>query len=204
MTGPPCRRSHGTVWLVDGSSPGDAGLPATPGPDDGLLGAGRVVGAARWVAIELFAAVGAWAADDACPAAAVAFAVAARQFAWHADLLADRLPVLAGVDPAALTVAPAGWEALGEVLAVDGTEDRLVVLGRIVLPRLVVARARWLSRTGSADAALRRALRLVLADEQQTWVSVEALALDHGVDDPAAAAVRAVVPGLSADPFVPG
>lgn len=196
-----CDRVHGPLWVVDGSVPGER-VAVPGGPAGDLAGTGRTVGAARWLSHQLFRGVGAWAADEPCPTAAVTFAVLGRQFGAHADLLADRLPVVAVADPDVLTGAPRRWAALPEVLHVHGTERRLVTLGRVVLPRLVVAHARWLSGVAAAEASLRRALRLVLADEQHAWVTVEALVLDHVVDERAAAGHQAAAAeALPGDPL---
>lgn len=154
---------------------------------------GRAIGGARWVEHALFEVVGRWSADDPCPAAATLFAVLAPELAGHAALLADRLPVLAGVDPDELTVAPPGWTALTTALDTAPSLARLAGLGRVVLPRLCVRYAQWLGSCGPSEASLRRALRGILADERHAWLAVEAVAEDlisDGTD--AAAAARHV------------
>lgn len=178
-----CSARHGPAWVVDGTVPGEPTADATTDSGD-LAVLGCRLGAARWVEHRLFEVVGRWASDDPCPAATILFAVLARRFAWHASLLADQLPVLAITDPDVLTTAPPGWEALGDALDApahgpQATAHRLVGLGRVVLPRLVVGYARWLAWAGPEAAPLRQAGRLVLADERDAWVAVEAMAQDH-------------------------
>lgn len=187
-----CGSDHGGWWLVDGTVPGDVGLPGAS-PEGGARPGdaaswGVALGGARWVEHTLFEGVGRWAGDDPCPAAAALFGVLSLAFARHADLLADRLPVRAGVDPGELTAPPPGWAGLPGALAVPAdagaaTGRRAAVLARGVLPALAVRYARWLAATGVSEAPVRAALRTVLADQRHAWLAVEALAQDHAVPD---------------------
>ena len=60
--------------------------------------------------------------------------------------------------------------------AAGGTLLRLVGLGRVVLPRLVVGHSVALRRASAvSEAPLRRCLRLVVRDETEQWRAVEAL-----------------------------
>lgn len=184
----PCTAEHGGWWLVDGTVPGDVGLPGAAPPDGARPGGAAwwatALGGARWVEHALFEGVGRWAAGDPCPQAAALFGVLSLAFARHADLLADRLPVRAGVDPGDLTVPPAGWEDLPGALAVPAddavaTGRRAVLLARGVLPAMLVRYARWLASTGVSEAPVRVALRGILEDERHAWLAVEALAQEH-------------------------
>ena len=74
-----------------------------------------LVGCYRWVEHRLFELTGSWAPEAATPAVQLHLDEVSIQHAWHADLFSDRLPVLDGVDPAALTV-PCGPVA-GPLLA---------------------------------------------------------------------------------------
>jgi hypothetical protein len=118
--------------------------------------------------------------------------------AWHAELWADRLPVLAGVDPDRLTMPSSPSAALFAALNGDtparegpgsswppvgdgrpklpGALPRLAGLYRVVLPRLAVSYRRHLGVTNSVtDGPLRRTLRLVLNDGMEDWYAGEQL-----------------------------
>jgi hypothetical protein len=167
-----------------------------------LDGLGRFAGGCEWVERRLFEVLGAWSPTEAVPEAQLMFDVYSQQHAWHAELFAERLPVLDSVDPATLKVAPsaevdrmlsmlsggAPAAAGGSVptttttagaanaSASGGTLLRLVGLGRVVLPRLVIGHALALRRTSAvSEAPLHRSLRLVLRDETEEWQAVEAL-----------------------------
>ena len=184
----PCTAAHAGWWLVDGTVPGDVGLSAAASSDGARPGNAAwwatALGGARWVEHTLFEGVGRWAAGDPCPQAAALFGVLSLSFARHADLLADRLPVRAGVDPDALTASPAGWEELAGALVVPADDDsatgrRAALLARGVLPAMVVRYARWLAATGVSEAPVRAALRSVFQEERHAWLAVEALAQEH-------------------------
>ena len=184
---------------------GDEGDAATAGEGRLTLdGLGRFAGGCQWVERRLFDVLGAWAPTEAVPEAQLMFDVYSQQHAWHAELFSERLPALDSVDPATLTVAPSaevdrmlsmlsggapaaaggrssanaagGAGASGAASASGGTLLRLVGLGRVVLPRLVVGHALALRRTSAvSEAPLHRSLRLVLRDETEEWQAIEAL-----------------------------
>lgn len=154
-----------------------------PHPGALTLGANAMlVGAYRWVEYALFELLGSWVTQMPLPAVQVMVDAQSGRHAWHAELWADRLPVLAGVDPDRLT-KPSG--AVAEVLAAlsDGTEEsppgilpRLGVLYRVVLPRLIVTYERHLAIASPVtDGPVIRALRLVLSDEREDWHAGERL-----------------------------
>jgi hypothetical protein len=138
-------------------------------------------GAYRWVERRLYELTGAWAgANDVAPEVRVHLFEMSARHAWHAELWEERLPVLAGVDPDALT-QPLG-SALGrlvDALGTVGTDEagggrqlaRLAALYRVVLPRLVVTYRAHLGRlAGVPPGPAARALVLVLRDEEeQQW-----------------------------------
>ncbi len=136
------------------------------------------VGAYRWLELRLFELTGRWAADGGDPAVQVHLGAASFEHAWHAELWEDRLPVLAGVDGAALTAPPSSAAATA-VERLGGTDDpvcRLAGLYRVVLPRLLVTYDAHRRATGvAADAPVRRALTLVRRDETAQWRAGEAL-----------------------------
>jgi hypothetical protein len=145
----------------------------------------RVVGAYQWIERRLFEVLGGWVVSEPIAEARLVFDLYSQQHAWHADLWADRLPVLDGLDPTTLTVPPGaevdrllmqlagglpGEEAAG------GTLLRLVGLARVVLPRLIAGYGLHLHRAAPvADGPVVRSLRLVMRDEIEAWQATETL-----------------------------
>jgi hypothetical protein len=181
--------------IVDGPAPGDlCGEPLAL-----TLGAtAALVGEYRWIENALYAALGTWVSDMPIAAVQVHLDAQSMRHAWHAELWADRLPVLAGVDPDRLTMPSPPSAALFAVLNGDtparegpgsswppagdgrsrppGALPRLAGLYRVVLPRLAVSYRRHLGVTNSVtDGPLRRTLRLVLNDEMEDWYAGEQL-----------------------------
>jgi hypothetical protein len=181
--------------IVDGPAPGDLGGE----PLALALGAtAAIVGEYRWIENALYAALGTWVSDMPIAAVQVHLDAQSMRHAWHAELWADRLPVLAGVDPDRLTMPspPSGalfaalngdtparegpgssWPPAGDGRSrPPGALPRLAGLYRVVLPRLAVSYRRHLGVTNSVtDGPLRRTLRLVLNDEMEDWYAGEQL-----------------------------
>lgn len=172
---------------------GDAGTPppaatAAWGPTAGrltLAQSAELVGRYRWIERRLFELTGSWAPAAPIPAVAVHLDAVSLQHAWHADLWAERLPVLDGVDREALTRPTPGAAAVFDDLGAGEDEgpgswvDRLAGLYRVVVPRLLVGYERHLARaTSPADPPTTRALRLVIRDEVEAWQAGEALLED--------------------------
>ena len=158
----------------------------------------ELVGEYRWIETALFTLLGTWVTDMPIAAVQVHLDGQSMRHALHAELWGDRLPVLAGVDPDALTRPSPATAAL--FAALDGIEPaaegpgatwpaadhegaprpgalpRLAGLYRVVLPRVVTTYTRHLRVVAPvADGPLRRALRLVLNDEVEDWLSGERL-----------------------------
>ena len=159
-------------------------LPRTGQPTALSLGrSAELVGAYRWVELALFRALGEWSTADPLPEVQPVLAEQSARHGWHAELWADRLPVLDGLDPDALTAPPGPAASVLAVLvgteadeALPGVLPRLVGLFRVVLPRLVISYRDHLARTVPAtDGPTARALRLVLADEEEDWRTGERL-----------------------------
>ena len=173
---------------------------------DGLSGELRLplgttaalVGEYRWIEGALYRALGEWVTDVPIPAVQVHLDGQSMRHAWHAELWAERLPVLDGADPDALTRPSAPSAAVFAALAGEpspmggpgppwpegadrepgppGALPRLAGLYRVVLPRLVTSYTRHLRVVAPvADGPLRRALQLVLRDEVEDWLSGERL-----------------------------
>src|ERR1035437_3827934 len=89
-----------------GAEPGDSGgsggrpLALPLGVTAGL------VGGYRWIEHALYEVLGSWVTDIPLAAVQVHLDVQSTRHAWHAELWADRLPVLNGVDPDSLTKPP--------------------------------------------------------------------------------------------------
>jgi hypothetical protein len=207
-----------------------SGLPPVPSSAEHgalpLQDAARILGSYRWIERRLFQVYGGWVAHEAVDEARVFYDVQSQEHAWHADLWEERLPVLDGVDPDALTIPPTvGVDSMlnavaggvtpgdlptgttGEAPAVNagsgGTLLRLVSMARVVLPRLVAGYTRHLRAAGPvADASVIRALRLVLRDEIEAWQAAElqVQALVHRASDVSAVTDRQrLLEGLVAD-----
>ncbi len=151
--------------------------PVVEEPALTVIRAATLVGAYRWVEHRLFELTGAWAAEPAPPAVQVHLDGVSAQHAWHAELWADRLPVLDWFDPDGVTASFGSsgplLDALGRLADPVG---RLSGLYRVVVPRLVAGYDRHLARTVPAtDGPVVRALRLVGRDEVDAWRSGEAL-----------------------------
>jgi hypothetical protein len=171
---------------------GTAALPLTLGATAAL------VGEYRWIENALYGLLGAWVTDMPIAAVQVHLDGQSLRHAWHADLWADRLPVLTGAEPAGLTVPSAPSAAVfaaltgisaptdlpgstwppadEESLPRPGALPRLAGLYRVVLPRLVTSYERHLGAASSVtDGPVARALRLVLNDEIEDWHAGERL-----------------------------
>ncbi len=175
--------------------------------------AARLSGAYRWIEQRLFEMTGAWSGDPGDPAVQLFFFEHSRQHAWHAELWADRLPVLDGIDHAALTRPPS--EAVEQMLASiadlgpDPAVARLAGLCRVVLPRLIVSYEVHLERTApGVDGPTRRALRLVRRDEIDQWLAgerlVQELLVHHGPPARAVAVVGELEQGIVRAGLGPG
>ena len=178
-------------------------VPARPGPgaERGLplrLGeTATLVGEYRWIEHALYRQLGAWIPDTAVAAVQVHLDAQSMRHSWHAELWAERLPVLTGADPDGLTIpapataalfsalsgeppvvtgAGATWPPAGQVTERPAALPRLAGLYRVVLPRIVVSYQRHLGVVSPVtDGPVARALRLVLNDEIEDWQAGERL-----------------------------
>ncbi len=145
-------------------APGTAGIAETA----------RLLG--HYTAVEegLFELLGAFAASEVVPEAAVLFDGLSQQHAWHASLFAACRPRLPGDAGAPVVPPPPAAELLEQWGALDDSVARLGPLARVVLPRLVVGYRRHLARIRPlSDASVKRALRLVVRDEVEAMVEAE-------------------------------
>ncbi len=163
-----------------------------------------LVGEYRWIEHALYALLGRWVEDAPLAAVKVHLDAQSMRHAWHAELWADRLPVLSGSNHDRLTLpspptaalfrmlgtsiprtvtfvadensAPGGDDSSETASELPGTLPRLAGLYRVVLPRLVVSYERHLAATAvPTDGPIIRALRLVLNDEIEDWRAGEQL-----------------------------
>jgi len=180
------------VALTLGSAPAGARSPPTA---LGVRHLQLVLGACQWVERRAFEVLGSWVANETVPEARILFDVQSQSHGWHAELFAERMPAIEGVDPAIYVVAPSveadqllatlGGGAMSsdqeDVHAAagapaGGTLLRLVGLSRVLLPRLVTGYGLHLRRCAPVtDAPLVRALRLVLRDDIEAWQAAEAM-----------------------------
>lgn len=178
MTGEPPEGAHG-------AAPAGGGLAVGALP---LQDAAARHGAFSWTEQRLFALTGAWAAAPGPPddARLLLFEWSA-QHAWHAQLWADRLPVLADVDRQELVRPPStalamALEALGPPAPGGGTAAAahaagfLAALSKVVLPGLLAAyRAHGGLLVPVADRPAARALTLVVRDEGDELAALASL-----------------------------
>lgn len=181
MAGDPIEAMALAVEGLGTEAQATAGAGALP-----LEAQARVVGGYQWIERRLFEVLGGWVLSEPVAEARLVFDVYSQQHAWHAELWAERLPVLDGLDPATLTVPPtpevdsllarlAGGVA-GHDPAAGGTLLRLVGLARVVLPRLVTGYGLHLRRAAPvADGPVVRSLRLVMRDELEAWQATETM-----------------------------
>jgi hypothetical protein len=121
-----------------------------------------------WVERRLFEVVGRWAADTTDGEVASAFAALSHHCAWHAELLEQQVPLLHDVPREAPSAELVAY--LDAVAASGDDLERLVALARVVLPdELARYEALLRSATPVGDAPVIRAVRLVVADEQDDW-----------------------------------
>ena len=146
----------------------------------------RVIGSYQWIERRLFEVLGGWVTSEPVAEAQLVFDIYSQQHAWHAELWAERLPVLESLDPATLTLPPSvevdkllgmvAGGAPGQAPAAGGTLLRLVALARVVLPRLIAGYGLHLRRAAPvADGPVVRSLRLVMRDEIEAWQATETL-----------------------------
>jgi hypothetical protein len=167
----------------------------------GLFEGAALLGTYSWVERRLFELTGAWAAQAELPAVRLFLDRSSLEHAWHAELLAQRLPVLRGVDPASFQ-RPLG--ALGPL--VDSLEELwsrpepvrspavLAGLGRLVLPALLDTYRAHLERAVPwTDGPAMRALRLVMADEEAAQGDAEALLIRWPLDEEASTTLRQAI-----------
>lgn len=153
----------------------DASEPVLP-----IHRSAQLLGGYRWIEHRLFELTGAWAAQAPLPEVQVYLDETSAAHAWRAELWADRLPVLDGLDPDTLTV-PFGPAVtpLFDALAGEETEgvvQRLAGLCRVVLPRLAVTYGTHLARaTPVSDGPVIRVLRLARRDVVESWLAGEAV-----------------------------
>jgi len=160
--------------------------------------AAELLGTYCFVERRLFELTGAWSVEVDLPRVQVHLDELSQQHAWHAELWAERLPVLAGVEPETLigpAAAPGAARVLDDLEQAGSALERMAGLHRCVLPRLLATYGRHLRRAIPAtDAPVVRALRLVRTDELAAWQLGESL-LQSLVDTADAAAGAASIVG---------
>lgn len=133
----------------------------------------RLVGSYRWLEKQLFHLLGGWTTSVTQASIKIFLDEQSFEYAWHAELWADRLPDPERLAPAGLTAPPnRGVAALFHELAEAGssltTVEKLVSVYRVIVPRLVTAYSSHLHQAEGTDST-QRALRLIVADELSAW-----------------------------------
>jgi hypothetical protein len=190
--------------------------PDAPGGALAFARAALLLGAYRWFEHRLFVVAGAAAVspgDGVDPALRVFLDTASRRHAAHAAEFADRLPVVAHLDPDALSVPlPAMAAADGALGALLGAADPagrpavvLDALAGALLPlSLATYRAHRAVTTAATDGPTRRALDLVIAEgtgEAAAAAGLSGAGPAGGASGPVAEAARSAgaVTGFLAD-----
>ncbi|HAM03463.1 MAG TPA: hypothetical protein DCQ30_14745 [Acidimicrobiaceae bacterium] len=163
----------------DGSPAGSAHTEDSAPGEGGWIGieeSARLLGAYAWVEGRLFDVLGALAADEPSDRLAVLLDSSSQEHAWHAELLAEHIPLLPGTSPDAFVTAPGpeAAEVLDRLGRLPGGAQRAAALARVVLPRLEAGYRRHFFRASPmSDGPVRRALRLVLSDEVEARLEME-------------------------------
>jgi hypothetical protein len=139
---------------------------------------GRRIGHHAWIELQLFEALGAWVTDVPELEAKAVVATQSYHHAWHAELWHGLLPSVPHLHAPDLVVPadPTTAAQIDSLGAATGTVERLALLYEDVLPGLIAAYTDHLGRTTPVtDGPTIRALRLVLADEEEDARTGEAL-----------------------------
>ena len=150
-----------------------------------------LVGHYSWFERRLFEITGSWVTTVTDPGDVEAKLLLAEQsahHAWHAEMWHQRLPQLREMDPASVTISPsdAFTAFVDELAATTGTVERLAGLGRVAVPRLLVAMdAHAAVASTLADASVLRTIGIVRDDLLEDWLACErvlrGLVVDAGV-----------------------
>ena len=135
----------------------------------------RRLGHQRWLHLQLFELLGGWAADTPEAHLRQVFAAHCHHHAWHAQLIADRLPKIDELDTETLTV-PADasvQQMVAQARAAATTADRVALVYGTIHPRLISELAAHLHAVDPrTDGPTARVLTLVLRDLQAAALSV--------------------------------
>lgn len=132
-----------------------------------MLENARRLGHQRWLELQLFEVLAGWATDTPEAHLQPMFAAHCHHHAWHADLIAARLPEIDEVDTAALTV-PADAEAqqlVASARATATTAERLACVYGAIYQRLSADVTAHLQATDPrVDGPTTRVLTLITRD----------------------------------------
>jgi hypothetical protein len=152
-----------------------------PGPGLTLVESARRLARYRWVEERLFETIGSWVPQVPEPRVKATLAAQAGRHAWHAEIWRARMPVVAGLNPAAPAAPPGGhleqfMRVLAEPDKPEQTVEKLVGLYRVLLPHKVGAYTAHLRGASvAADGPVARWLAVVLRDEVDDWREGELL-----------------------------
>jgi hypothetical protein len=139
-------------------------------PAETLEESARRIGHHAWIEQRLFEILGGWVTAVPELEAKAVLATQSYHHAWHAELWHGLLPSVPQLHaPDLVTPADPGTaQQIDSLTAATGTVERLSGLYEVVLPGLIAAYTDHLERaTPVTDGPIIRALRLVLADEEE-------------------------------------
>lgn len=151
-------------------------LTTEPDLPTDLFDQARTIGGSCWLERSMFEMLGHWSTTETEPRVVMMLDDHSHRHAWHADVLLDRLPQLADVDPLALVVPSTSSVSatLDHAAEPVDTLSRLVGAYRVVCAHLIVEQRRLLEKVElvSSPSTHRWVLRIVddLLDE---WMSAE-------------------------------
>lgn len=129
----------------------------------------RRLGHYTWAEMRTFEVVGGWTSSIDEPGIKARLAIHANQHAWHAELWDRRFPELRDMDPGDF-VKPVNGSLVAffdALAASEVTADRVVGLGRVLLPHLVATYTFHRNRASEiSDGPVIRSLGFVLADDK--------------------------------------
>lgn len=142
-------------------------------PAHDLFAQARTIGESCWLERAMFTMLGRWSTTESEAAIIVVLADHSRRHAWHSEVLFERLPELADVDPNDFITPSTSAEA-GVVDAAQEATDtlrRLVGGYRVIGSHLIVRQRRLLDQVDNISSpSTHRWVQRILDDLLDEWV----------------------------------